>query len=49
MKFEELERLCKTNLSNFDRNGQTVKYNIVLPFFKAFGYDSLDLEHADLN
>lgn len=46
MNFEELERLSKTNLSNFAGNEQNVKYNIVLPFLKAFGYDSLDLEHA---
>jgi len=46
MRFEELKRLSETNLSNLARNEQTVKYNIVLPFLKAFDYDSLDLEHA---
>ena len=46
MNFEELDKLSKINLTNLVGNEQNVKYNIVLPFLKAFGYDSLDLEHA---
>lgn len=46
MNFEELKRLTQTNLSQFDGNEQNVKYNLVLRFLNAFGYDKLDLEHA---
>lgn len=46
MNFEELKKLSQINLTNFVGNEQNVKYHIVLPFLKAFGYDSLDLEHA---